>query len=168
MFHFITVKFMAATSEMLLIVACILLITSQLSVSRIERNSTRKAEDQKSLQVETKDVVNYVSDSKDSLDPSCRGPWTIAKEDSGNTSCECGSNLKGWVQCDDSSFNLQLLPCYCMTPYEKDPNITVVGACLYKCDYLHGQLYYPVPAKDPVSHRCVLKWIERGNCVDDA
>ena len=33
---------MAATSEMLLIVACILLITSQLSVSRIERKQYQK------------------------------------------------------------------------------------------------------------------------------
>ena len=140
---------------MLLTVACILLITSQLSVSRIERNSIRRTKDQTSSQADIKDIVKYVGDTtKGSMDPSCHGPWIIAKKDSGNTSCECGSNLKGLVECDDSTFNLRILPCYCMTLYEKDSNTTVIGACMYKCYYRHGKLYYPVPAKYPISQMC--------------
>ena len=139
---------MATALEMLLIVVYVLLTTSQLSISENESSSSWQTEH---ALLKPQDGMNYVSDIEDSLHPSCHGPWTIAKEDSGNTSCECGSNLKGLVQCDASSFNLQLLPCYCMTPYEKDPNITVVGACLYKCEYHHQSHYYSVPVRDPYS-----------------
>ena len=130
----------------------VLLTSSQLTVSKIERNSTWQTEDWNSSQVKPQDGVNYVGDMEHSLSPSCHGPWTIAKEDrSGNTSCECGSDLGGLVQCDDMSFKLQLLPCYCMTPYEKDPNITVVGACMYQCEYRRGKHYYSIFANDPSS-----------------
>ena len=136
---------------MLLIVAYILLTASQLSVSKTERNSAWQTEDWTSSQVEPQDGVSYVSDMEHSLHPSCHGLWTIAKEDKGNTSCECGSDLGGLVQCDNTSFKLQLLPCYCMTPYEKNPNITVVGACLYQCGYDHGHHYYSILANDLTS-----------------
>ena len=144
---------MVATSEMLLIVVYILLTASELSVSKIERNSTRQAKDWDSSQVEPQDGVNYVSDTKYPLSLSCHGPWTVVKEDrSGNTSCECGSDLGGLVQCDNSeTVKIQLLPCYCMTPYAKNPNIAVVGACLYRCEYHHAHHYYSILANDPTS-----------------
>ena len=44
------------------------------------------------------------------------------------------------MRCDKPS-HIQLRPCYCMTPYAKDPNITVVGACLSTC-FGH---YYELP-----------------------
>ena len=139
---------------MLLTVAYILLTASQLGVSKTERNSTWQTEDWTSSQVKPQDGVSYVSDTKHSLHPSCHGTWTIAKEDKGNTSCECGSDLGGLVQCDDTcskSFKLQLLSCYCMTPYGKNPNTTVVGACLYRCKYNHGRHYYSILANDLTS-----------------
>ena len=142
------VKFTATALEMFLIVVSILLATGQLSISQIGKNRSWQTERWVTSLQKPQERVTYVSDSKYSLHPFCYGPWTI---DSGNGSCECGSSLKGLVHCDNSSFNLQLLPCYCMTPYEKDPNITVVGACLYKCNYQHGRHYYSVPAKDPYS-----------------
>ena len=59
------------------------------------------------------------------------------------------------MKCDGNSFDVRVLTCYCMTHYQKDPNITVVGACLYACrqpvgsDY-HGKLYCGIkePARD--------------------
>ena len=39
--------------------------------------------------------------------------------------------------CNNNGLQVQLLPCYCMTPYIKDPSVIVVGACLYMC--VHSQ-----------------------------
>ena len=59
------------------------------------------------------------------------------------------------MKCDGNSFKVQVLTCYCMTHYEKDPNITVVGACLYAChqtcgSHYHGEGYcgYKASARD--------------------
>ena len=46
------------------------------------------------------------------------------------------------MKCDDNAFEVQVLTCYCITHYEKDPNITVVVACLYVCPQLHGSDYH--------------------------
>ena len=64
---------------------------------------------------------------------SCPGPWSVFENTNGSTGCACGNPLEGIVHCDISSHYIQLRPCYCMTPYAKDPNITVVGACLSTC-----------------------------------
>ena len=90
-------------------------------------------------------LENVSTNPAEPLSPSCHGPWTIAENKGNTTSCQCGSNLGGLVKCDGNSFDVQVLTCYCMTHYEKDPNITVVGACLYTCqprssDY-HDALY---------------------------
>ena len=74
---------------------------------------------------------------------SCPGLWSISN---GTTGCICGSKLGGVVQCVDKTLQVQLLPCYCMTPYAKDPNITVVGACLNRCAYGGDTVYYPIPS----------------------
>ena len=139
---------------MLIAIACVLLTISQLSASQTGRSSAWQTDDDWASSLQNPhNGINYVGDTEHSLHPSCHGPWTVAKEDniSGNVSCECGSSLKGLVQCDNSSFNLQLLPCFCMTPYVKDPNVTVVGACLYTCKYPHDRHYYHIPANDPIS-----------------
>ena len=78
------------------------------------------------------------------LSPSCHGPWTIAKNEGNTTSCHCGSNVGGLVKCDDNSFDVQVLTCYCMSHYQKDPNITVVGACMYLCHQPLGKDYHTV------------------------
>ena len=75
----------------------------------------------------------------DSSNPPCPGPWSISENINGSTRCQCGSQLHGMVQCNDKTLQVKLLPCYCMTPYAKDPNITVVGACLYRC--IHSQAH---------------------------
>ncbi len=68
----------------------------------------------------------------DSAIISCPGPWSVLENSNGSTACKCGALIRDIVSCDDPSHVL-LRPCYCITPYAKDPNITVVGACLSRC-----------------------------------
>ena len=97
-------------------------------------------------------LENISTNTAEPLSPSCHGPWTIAVSKGNTTSCQCGSNLGGLVKCDGNSFEVQVLTCYCMTHYEKDPNITVVGACLYTCHQPRGSDYHDgihcEPARD--------------------
>ena len=46
------------------------------------------------------------------------------------------------MKCDGNSFDVQVLTCYCMSHYQKDPNITVVGACMYRCHQPIGSDYH--------------------------
>ena len=91
-----------------------------------------------------KSLENYGTNTAEPLSPSCHGPWTIAKNKSDNTSCHCGSKLAGLVKCDHKSFEVQVITCYCMSHYQKDPNITVVGACMYLCHQTRGSDFHPV------------------------
>ena len=84
---------------------------------------------------------NVSTKEAEPLSPSCHGPWTIAVSKGNTTSCQCGSNLGGLVKCD-SNLEVQVLTCYCMSHYKKDPNITVVGACLYTCRQPVGSDYH--------------------------
>ena len=68
----------------------------------------------------------------DSAMLSCPGLWNVLENTNGSTGCKCGDDLGGIVRCNTPS-QILLRPCYCMTPYAKDPNITVVGACLSRC-----------------------------------
>ena len=72
------------------------------------------------------------------------GLWTTVENFNGSTRCICGSGLGGVVHCNNITLQVQLLPCYCMTPYAKDPSIAVVGACLYKCVHGGASFYSPV------------------------
>ena len=85
---------------------------------------------------------NVSTKAAEPLSPSCHGPWTTAVSKGNTTSCQCGSSLGGLVKCDGNSFEVQVLTCYCMSHYEKDPNITIVGACLYACRLLVGSDYH--------------------------
>ena len=82
------------------------------------------------------------------VNPHCSGLWTIVEEHNGSTSCECGSDLGGVLQCGRNSLEVKLLSCYCMSSYEKDPNVTVVGACLVNCKGLRGTYFNPVEKTD--------------------
>ena len=104
-------------------------------------------------------LENVSTNTAEPLSPSCHGPWTIAESKGNTTSCQCGSNLGGLVKCDGNSFDVQVLTCYCMTHYEKDPNITVVGACLYACHQpigrgYHGPVYCGKKAPDRYGQLC--------------
>ena len=66
---------------------------------------------------------------------SCPGVWSIFEnnKNNGSISCSCGNDFKRVLLCDKKTLQVKLLPCFCVTPYAKNPNITVVGACVYKC-----------------------------------
>ncbi len=75
----------------------------------------------------------------------CPGPWSIFENTNGSSNCSCGSDLKRVVRCDEETLQVKLLPCFCMTQYAKNPNITVVGACMFRCQHPRSQHYNPVP-----------------------
>ena len=64
---------------------------------------------------------------------SCPGLWSTFENVNGSTPCKCGPVLGGVIDCDEGSLNIVLQRCFCMSFYAKDPNITVVGACMYSC-----------------------------------
>ena len=66
----------------------------------------------------------------------CLRPWTLQYEENATTNCKCGVSLQGIVRCDPSSFNLEVLYCYCVT-YSEILNTTVVGYCLTTCHGTH-------------------------------
>ena len=74
---------------------------------------------------------------------SCTGLWSWFENTNGSVGCRCGAKLGGMVHCNENTSKVQLLSCFCMSIYVKDPNITVVGACMYTCR--HGQDYNLVP-----------------------
>ena len=68
---------------------------------------------------------------------SCPGLWSILENNNGSTRCKCGPHLGNVVLCDEDTLEVGLHPCLCMSFYAKDPNITVVGACMYMCGKSH-------------------------------
>ena len=66
----------------------------------------------------------------------CLRPWTLQYEENATMNCKCGVSLQGIVRCDPSSFNLEVLYCYCVT-YSEILNTTVVGYCLTTCHGTH-------------------------------
>ena len=129
-----------------------LLLTVQLSVSQIDRPGSDNSSCQtdgapQSLQVHRQ--INFANDDMEPLSPASLGLWIRCKEHWYNSSqwcqCECGSRLGYTVECDEKTLDVHLAVCYCMTRYEEDPNIIVVGACGYQC-YHHAEnwAYYPI------------------------
>ena len=84
----------------------------------------------------------------------CTGLWSWFENTNGSVGCRCGAKLGGMVHCNENTSKVQLLSCFCMSIYVKDPNITVVGACMYTCR--HGQDYNLVPtnASDLSDNMC--------------
>ena len=72
-------------------------------------------------------------------------PWTILNETSNN--CECGSDLKGIIQCNSKTLEVSVKACYCMT-YSEKLNGTFVSYCLYACSYYNFQDYHHIYAKN--------------------
>ena len=86
---------------------------------------------------------------------SCPGLWSVFENTNSHTQCKCGPNLGGVVHCDESTLDTQLQPCFCMSFHIKDPNITVVGACMYTCKIAQNvsDLYHMCGKGDYVSNR---------------
>ena len=68
---------------------------------------------------------------------SCPGLWSVFENDNGSMPCTCGPSLGGVVYCDKYTSEVTLHSCFCMSFYVNDPNITVVGACVYMCGGSH-------------------------------
>ena len=77
------------------------------------------------------------------IDQCRRQPWAVLKD---NTSCECGDNIDGIVRCDhdqNGALLTLMLPCFCMT-YSDIYNRTLIGHCIYRCDFLNSSQYFIV------------------------
>ena len=61
--------------------------------------------------------------------PSC--PTWLFPDSSLNNTCTCGNDIEGAVKCDNSTKEVSILPCYCMT-YDESTG-PVVGTCFYNC-----------------------------------
>ena len=87
-----------------------------------------------------------IADAHDN--PSC--PTWFFPDSSLNNTCQCGNDIGGAVKCDNSTKEVSILPCYCMTNAESTG--PVVGTCFYNCvrrkqfDYM-GVLYHPLPSQ---------------------
>ena len=65
---------------------------------------------------------------------------------SANGTCRCGKDIDGAVRCNDSTKEVAILHCYCMTYSESTG--PVVGTCFYNCLHstLQSALYHPLPS----------------------
>ena len=83
-------------------------------------------------------------------------PTWFYPDPSSNGTCKCGNDVHGAIKCDDSTKEVRILDCYCMT-YN---NLTgpVVGPCIYNCIHRNlkktVRLYFPVPSiLDTLNHK---------------
>ena len=72
---------------------------------------------------------------------SCPGVWSIPVERSGGMVCTCGSDLQGLIRCDRETLQVELRECYCITSYAKDPSVSVVGPCMFRCRHANPGLF---------------------------
>ena len=80
--------------------------------------------------------------------PTCPGVWSRYVSTANKTGCFCGDDLGGVVRCHNTTLQVELLPCYCMTPSNKNPNVTVVGTCILNCHQPICGRYYRVRASN--------------------
>ena len=85
--------------------------------------------------------VGLLESSQNNGNTSCP-PWFVFN----GTDCQCGSELGGWVYCNQQTHVASLLNCHCMT-YGNSTGVTV-GESLYCCvtnsKYtVHGYFYIP-------------------------
>ena len=71
------------------------------------------------------------------VDESGCPPWTYRPNST--SPCQCGSSLLGAIECNITSGELWLQPCWCVT-YNPTTNESVVGHCLYSCITNIGRL----------------------------
>ena len=72
-------------------------------------------------------------------DPPC--PTWFFPDPSSNGTCRCGDSVNDAVRCNESTKEVAILDCYCMTYNESTG--PVVGACFYNC---MRELYYLLPS----------------------
>ena len=78
--------------------------------------------------------------SVENADKTCSASWFVPTIFSnGTTSCECGSDLGGVIECENGSEKVDLLRCYCMT-FGVNDSMLVVGSCIYGCSTVRQQI----------------------------
>ena len=60
----------------------------------------------------------------------CANTWFVWKPKS--KTCHCGHNFDGIVSCDESTKEVKVLDCYCVT-YNSEHKEDVVGSCFFNC-----------------------------------
>ena len=75
-----------------------------------------------------------------------RCPTWFLPDSSANGTCRCGKDIDDAVRCNDSTKEVAILGCYCMTYSESTG--PVVGTCFYNCLHstLQSALYHPLPS----------------------
>ena len=91
------------------------------------------------------------------LDPQC--PTWFIPDYSSNGTCRCGDDIHDAVKCNNSTKQVSVLDCYCMT-YNKATG-PVVGSCLYKC-ILNDDLYHLVPSDITQLNSNMCGYLNRG------
>ena len=119
-------------------------------------NSTTKDMKQKCKKVSAADVPDRTS---------C--PTWFLPDSSANLTCRCGNDIHGAVSCNESTKQVAILDCYCMTYNESTG--PVVGICIYNCIHhtLKDSLYHPLPSNITELNMC--RYFNRtgqlcGNC----
>ena len=103
-----------------------LIVISLLLHVLLQQGSTQYVHSERSVDHRNGTVV-------ESLPLSCPDLWSVFEDNNSSMRCTCGSDLNGAVNCDESVLKIELTACFCMSFYVKDPNVTVVGACMYMC-----------------------------------
>ena len=92
-------------------------------------------------------VVNHgckheeLQESATYVPPDQQCPTWFFPDPSSNGTCRCGDSVHNAVRCNESTKEVAILDCYCMTYYELTG--PVVGACFYNC---MRELYYLLPS----------------------
>ena len=82
------------------------------------------------------------------------GTWLLPKQDdSGNVTCECGSDIDGAVRCNSATQQVSILKEYCMT-YSSNDTFLVVGHCMSSLHLKHSESYIYLILPSNVSRIC--------------
>ena len=103
--------------------------------------------------------------------PWIRRPWIRPPyRHSENSTCECGNNLSGQVECNMTTRHIYLYYCYCMT-YDSASGNTFAGYCTYSTYTYVGQsqIYLPMDGRK-IDIRMCARWKRTGilcsQCLD--
>ena len=98
-------------------------------------------------------AVQVKDEESDNDITNCPPNWFNPRMVNGSIVCECGCDHGDIVKCMNSSFQLFLQVCYCMS-YSEYANATVVGPCLYAC--FKQSPHYPLQSNvsDPSRDLC--------------
>ena len=78
----------------------------------------------------------------------CDNTWFVWN--SQNKTCQCGQSFDGIISCDESTKEVKVLDCYCVT-CNSEYKEAVVGSCFFNCGnkskHDKASVYHPIPSK---------------------